>query len=55
MREKLIDDLLRWNFNRRKHDTKNKKKLEEEYQRFKRRALDDAKGIITVDEDGKEY
>lgn len=51
MREILIDKLLRWNFNRKKHKTKNKKKLEKEYQEFKQRALDDARGVLTVDID----
>ena len=55
MREILIDELLRWNFNKMKHNTKNKKKLEEEYQEFKQRALNDAKGILTVEIDEKKF
>ena len=55
MREILIEELLRWNFNKKKHKTKDKAKLEEEYQAFKKRALNDAKGILTVEIDNDKF
>lgn len=55
MREVLLDDLLRWNFNKKKHKTKNKKKLEAEYQEFKERAINDARGVLTVDIDEEKF
>ena len=55
MREILLDKLLRWNFNKKKHKTKNKKKLEAEYQAFKQRVLDEAKGMLTVEIDEEKF
>ena len=48
MRERLLDELLRRNFNKTKH-TGTKKQIEKEYQQYKKRELTRAKGYFVPD------